>query len=123
MKLSPERTELLRKNRNKIALYVYGSNSLNMFDLVRFYPNGSMCAGMACLTDKEQEIAHKHNKESVRTLVRKSHNSNGIHEVTEACNISKNDLKIMRLLEELHDESISSPTNDSFDKLVDKLLS
>lgn len=94
--LSEMRKELLRKNRDRIKAFVMDAEDEES-DCLYQYPDGTICAASACLTDAEREIAAQHC------------NSNGvlgIHFARHLPEIDQDDLDVMGDMQNLHDEYV-----------------
>lgn len=108
--LSEKRKELLRKNKDKIAAYKANSDGFTVDSLKRFYPDGTFCAGIACLTDEEMEEA-------------KGKNESSILEFCNTHDFSTDDSNTMDKLEDLHDEVVDDGIGfDRFDNYVKEIL-
>lgn len=94
--LSPERKELLRKNRGRIKALIMDPEDQEC-DCLYDYGDGTICAASACLTDEEREIL---------IPLFNSSSIDGSYCKKETPTISDSDRFVMAKMQNLHDRYI-----------------
>lgn len=117
MRLSPERTEFLRKNKDKIMAFVQKHGEMNFMGIPRgVTKSGYMCAGVACLSDEERSrITSKDEDMTIADLIK-----------NYELDVTASDRYTMRVLEAAHDDFImwgDDFTIDDLTEYINKILS
>jgi len=95
MKLSQKSSENFRNNLHKIA--ALNGNRCMIGELSRRYEDGTICAGMACLSESEQDVAAEDNVGTMSSYARRN-------------NFSADDTFIINELENIHDDVMLGDT-------------
>lgn len=118
LRLSSEREDLLRRNRDRIAAYHVYKNPETSYNGCEYeFSDGKICAASACLKDYEREkLVEHYNIIPLPTI---------LSDNPELLDLSDSDAETLRELQFWHDDYVNGRKDNTFvifDTLVKELL-